>query len=77
MKQATPSTFNKMATSSGMIVQHEDGRKGRTKREDKPVDVDGKNKLKVYFEKTTGKLDFSDQATLVNPDKLKGIGYID
>lgn len=68
--------------NSGYLVEHKDGRKGRTFH--KKGTINGK--IPVYFATKHGALEddlanvpleFSDKALLCSPDNLKRIGFID
>ena len=59
--------------NTGYLVQHEDGRKGRTFHKDRQLT----DRYKVYFEDPPGSMKFSDQARLVKPEKIRQIGFID
>lgn len=62
-----------MQKNSGHIVRTKNGKVGRTYHNKKYI----KGKAPVYLEKTEGKMDFSDKATLCDPETCTIIGFID
>jgi len=56
-----------------MVEVVADGRTGRTKHSDKPIN----GKVPVYLESAPMSLQFSTTGTLFSPDQIKVIGFID